>query len=280
MSEDHYVDINAWSGTWPFGSGETVALADVSADLQRVGVREAWVSPLDAVLAAHPTRANSGLIAEVVAVALPSDDFTVRIVPIIDPSLADGTTQLAVATELAGDRLCAIRIVPNYHGYALDHPAADALAQTLVDRNLPLIVQVRMFDERAHHPRMVMPPVPMHEIAAFGRRHPDLRIIASGIFFGELGVIADVPNVAVELSSIETGETVPDVLAGLSPERVLLGTHVPLYVPDAAIAKLDGEGISRETLSAIGAGNARSLSRASLQRTPSSSSSSMEGNRS
>lgn len=256
MSGNRFVDVNAWTGTWPFGSGESFALIDAIADLQRVGVREAWISPLGAVLAAHPGLANAGLIAE--ANAVPLGAFTLGIAPIIDPSLADWTDQLAVVEHGAGDYLRAVRIVPNYHAYALDHPAVDALAVALVGRKLPLIVQVRMLDERAHHPRMVVPPVPVQEIAALGRRNPDLCIIASGIFFGELAVIADVPNVWVELSSIETGETLPDLLAVLPPERIVLGTHVPLYVPDAAIAKLD-EGVARDTIAEIGEGNALRL---------------------
>lgn len=258
-----YVDVNAWGGAWPFGSGERSSISEVIADLKRVGVREAWISPLDAVLAAHPAMANAAMIAE--ATDLPLDEFVVRFAPIIDPMMADWKDQLNASREAAGDRLTAVRIVPTYHACTLDRPAVDDLAAALTDHGLPLIVQVRMLDERAHHPGMIVPPVPVAQVAALGRRHPDLRIIASGIFFSELGAIAETPNVVVELSSIETGDTLPDVLRVLPPCRILLGTHAPLYVPDAAVAKLDGEGIESGTLAAIGTGNARSLLRQSIE---------------
>jgi predicted TIM-barrel fold metal-dependent hydrolase len=252
-------DANAWFGAWPFGSGETVPLDKVIADLRDAGIGGAVVSPLRAVLAAEPSGANDGLIQA--AAALPQSDFDLRLAPVIDPSQADWEQILTQAIDAAGDGLGGVRIIPAYHAFALDEPRVDALAERTTALGLPLIVQVRMLDERAHHPRMVVPPVPVAAIASLARRHPALRIVASGIFFGEIATIRETPNVAIELSSVESGDTLPDVLALLPPERVLLGTHAPLYVPHAALAKLGGEGIGPETIVAIGGGTARDIFR-------------------
>ena len=250
-------DANAWAGTWPFGTGETSSLATTVAGLAGAGMAGGLVSPLRAVLAAEPSAANADLCHK--AANLQQSGFTLRLAPVVDPSLADWPNQFAQANHGAGDALGAIRIVPNYHAYDLDHPGVDALADTLAARSIPLIVQIRMLDERAHHPRMVIPPVPVRSVAALAQRHPALTIVASGIFFGELAAVRDARNAYVELSSVESGDTLPDVLRTIPPERVLLGTHTPIYVPHAALAKLGGEGITSSALDAIGGETARRL---------------------
>ena len=250
-------DASAWTGTWPFGDGEAASLAGTIVALRDAGFAGALVSPLRAVLAAEPSAANAALRDE--AARLPADGFALRLAPVVDPSLADWDRQLRHETAGAGDALGAIRILPNYHAYDLTIPSIDTLAGVLAQAGIPLVIQVRMLDERAHHPRMVVPPVPVAAIADLGRRHPALAIVASGIFFAELAAIRDVPNVCIDLSSVETGETLPDVLRAIPPDRVLLGTHAPLYVPAAALAKLGGDGVSQEALDAIDGLTARRL---------------------
>lgn len=256
MTEPRF-DANAWTGTWPFGDGEAASLTGTIATLREAGFAGALMSPLRAVLAAEPSAANAALRDE--AARLPEDGFALRLAPVVDPSLADWDRQLRHAAASAGDALGAIRVIPTYHAYDLAIPTVEALAGVLAQAGVPLIVQVRMLDERAHHPRMVVPPVPAAAIADLGRRHPALAIVASGLFFGELAAVRDVPNVCVDLSSVETGETLPDVLRAIPPDRVLLGTHAPLYVPAAALAKLGGDGVPPEALDAIGGRTARRL---------------------
>ncbi|MGB3329148.1 MAG: hypothetical protein WBA46_09360 [Thermomicrobiales bacterium] len=267
-------DASAWVGRWPFGGDDDTPLDQLIAGLVDAGIGGALVSPLNAVLAAEPSRAN----AELIAAAARRDDpaFDLRLAPIIDQTQADWRHELATVAAGAGERLGAIRIVPNYHAYslsdslgdALDAPSVDALAETLVGQGLPLIVQVRILDERAQHPRMVVPAVPMAALAALGGRHPELAIIAAGVFFSDLPPIREVANIAVELSSLESADTLPDILTLIPAARVVLGTHAPLYVPAASLAKLGGDGIDATTLAAIGGGTARALFRERLPASP------------
>lgn len=259
-------DANAWMGCWPFGSGEAFPLDSVIAGLRDAGIRGALVSPLRAVLAAEPSSANAELIAAAARATADRSDpgFDLRLAPVIDPSQADWEDQLTQLIETAANALGAIRIIPNYHGYHLDDAHVDALAQALTTANIPLIVQVRILDERAQHPRMVVTPVPVAAIADLSHRHPTLGIVAASLFFNELDALRDSPAVHIELSSLESADTLPDVLATIPSARVLLGTHAPLYVAEAALAKLRGDGISPETLAAIGGDTAR----ARFTRTP------------
>ncbi|MGC4190510.1 MAG: amidohydrolase family protein [Thermomicrobiales bacterium] len=256
MVGSHF-DANAWAGTWPFESGEAFPLNAVIPGLREAGFSGALVSPLRAALAAEPSAANAELCDEVMR--LPTSGFALRIAPVIDPSLADWERQLAHALDRGGDALGAIRVIPNYHAYDLASPSVDALANVLSAQRIPLVIQVRMLDERAHHPRMVVPPVLVESIAELGRRHPDLEIVVSGVFFGELAALQDVPNVSIELSSVESADTLPDVMRMIPAKRILLGTHAPLYVPAAALAKLAGDSISPQTLIGIGGETARAL---------------------
>jgi hypothetical protein len=226
------MDANAWSGTWPFGVTPTQPLLLLVSRLRAAGLRGAVVSPLDAIFAPSPDDANMALRDAIAA----QETFDLRFAPVIDPTQANW--QLHLARLRPGGLVVAIRLLPGYHGYGLDLPALDALAGV----GLPVIVQVRMLDERAHHPLVQVPPVPMTDLVAFAVRWPAVPVIASGIFWSEVPAIANVPNIHVELSSIESDDTLPNLLSILPADRVLFGTHSPVYDAAPAIAKLAGVG--------------------------------------
>jgi predicted TIM-barrel fold metal-dependent hydrolase len=69
---------------------------------------------------------------------------------------------------------------------------------------------------------------------------PDARFLACGVYQAELAALAKAPNVAVELSSVESGDALANALAVIGPERLLLGTHAPVYEPAPGVAKVAG----------------------------------------
>jgi predicted TIM-barrel fold metal-dependent hydrolase len=134
-----------------------------------------------------------------------------------------------------------------------------AIARAVTAHGIPLCVQVRMIDERAHHPLMKVPGVLLDGVSRLARAVPDARILVGGAFTAELAAIADVANVSVELSSIESGDAFGNAAKVLGADRLLLGTHAPLYTPAVAVAKVDLSGASDDERSRVAWGNAASL---------------------
>src|SRR5688572_16512794 len=78
-------DASAWAGMWPFTESAPTSLVDLVSGLRAAGISGAAVSPLAAVLAPEPQLANLALIDEIERAG--GDDFNLRVVPVLNPSL-------------------------------------------------------------------------------------------------------------------------------------------------------------------------------------------------
>ena len=247
------IDVAAWTGLWPFTMTREANLANLVTSLHDVGIDGAIASPLNAILGPDPMLANRDLLDTCRSAG---DEFLLRVAPILDPTLPGWERDL---DELASDPLVvAIRLVPAYHRFTIDGADAVAITRAVTERGLPLCVQVRIIDERAHHPLMLVPAVPAAAIARLAGAVPNASILVGGAFQSEMPAIADAANVAVELSSVESADTLANALAVLGPQRLLLGTHAPIYTPAPGVAKAD-ETDDPAIVQQITSGNARTM---------------------
>lgn len=247
-------DASAWAGMWPFTTSVTTSLPELYRNLIAAGISGAAVSPLNAVLAPEPMGVNLALIDQ--AGLLANDDFEIRVVPVLDPSLPGWERDLEKLLSEHDALIGAVKILPNYHNYAVDGSEAVALARAVTHAGLGLCVQVRMLDERAHHPLMNVSGVPPEGIVCLAEAVPGVRILACAVFQAELAAIAGAPNISVELSSIESGDTLANALAAVGKDRVLLGSHAPIYYPAASVAKVSNTASDAATISRINTLNA------------------------
>lgn len=250
-------DASAFVGPWPFGDGRGETLRALTGALAGVGVAGAALSPVRAVLAPEPMGANRALLAALAR--RPGGPFRALPVPILDPSLPDWRAQLAECRARGGAAVRAVKIVPNYHGYALTLPAVGELAAELARVGLALCVQVRMVDERARHPLMRVPGVAIAEVAGLAAAQSELPVLVCGAYLAELAALAPVGNAHAELSFVESGYLLRDALGRLGADRLLLGTHAPLHYPAVGVAKLDADELEPAARERLGAGNFRRL---------------------
>lgn len=254
-------DASAWVGMWPFTATRQTDLAGLVRQLAALGVTGALVSPLNAVLGPDPMLANDDLLAEIEG--FPRDDFVVRAAPVLDPSLPGWDRDLA---RLVGHpAVTAIRIVPNYHGYDVAGQSALALADAASHAGKPVVVQVRVLDERAHHPLMKVPAVPVADVARLATAVPGATFVMAGAFQAELALVAGQANVLAEVSSVESTDALGNAIEALGVDRLLLGTHAPVYEPAVAVAKLLYGGASEAIQRRIGWENASFLHHAQLR---------------
>ena len=156
-----------------------------------------------------------------------------------------------------------IRLFPNYHQYELSDRAASDLLDHAAELDMAVAIHVRLLDERRHHPLMQVPPVPVADVATAAATHPRTRMLLCCALirearsaFAQLGSDGDLYT---EISSVEYVSTVEHLLHDVPVDRVVLGTHAPLYYPHAGVAKVNDAPLPEDQLEAIRKGNASRL---------------------
>ena len=150
----------------------------------------------------------------------------------------------------------AVKLIPNYHAYSLLDDRVLSFCTLAAERGIPVLVQMRVEDERSHYELLKVPGVSVDDIAALAGRIPPLAIVALCPYLGEAVRLAAVSNVFVDISFVETLDTLCSLCAVIPVSKILFGSHVPWLYPRAAMAKLRLSSIGEEERIAIGSGNA------------------------
>ena len=156
----------------------------------------------------------------------------------------------------------AVKILPSYHSYSLAGANVAALAAELAERRLPLLVQMRMEDERVQSPAFRVPPVPVDEVVALARRNPGLSIVALGTYVAEaVTLLRQTPQVRVEVSFLDGLDVVGTLVRKnrAYARRLLLGSHSPLFYAQSAVLKVQTAEITAAVRQAILGENARKM---------------------
>jgi len=230
---------------------------------RRRGVVQAWAGSFDGLLHKDIASVNARL----------ADECHRRggglLVPFgsINPKLPDWEENLRRCAE--EHRMPGIRLHPNYHGYRLDDPDFARLLQLSAQRHLIVQLALEMEDERMMHPLLRVEPVDITPLPSRIKQTPSLRLVllnALGTLRGEplLDLIA-AGEVYVEISMLEGVGGVGNLLAHMPANRVLFGSHAPLFYYESALLKLKESPLSEEQLTAIRNENARSLATTKAQ---------------
>jgi hypothetical protein len=230
-------DASSFCGHWAYRYTEVHTVAEICAFLSQCGLKGAAMTPVDAVLHPEPMSANRDFLQQVNVYSQDTDGFTVYPVPVLDPSLPGWQYHLAECAALSNVRIGAYKVFPNYHGYDLDAPGINALAEELASSQTTLCLQLRIEDDRAHHQSLQLPVIPMAAVAAFAQRHPQLKIVLCAPLMAELRLVSAIKNVYAEMSFMEAGDLLNVALGHMGAERLLLGSHAPLFIPAVGIVK-------------------------------------------
>jgi uncharacterized protein len=254
------IDVNVWLSRWPFRTLPDEEPEALVRRLRRLGVTEAWAGSLDALLHRDLAAVNARLArtCRIHGAGL------LRPFGAINPLLPDWREDLKRCHE--SHRMAGIRLHPNYHGYALDHPAfADLLGEAA---RLGLIVQIalKMEDERTLHPLLkdlpTTDPAPLAGLPAHLPRPPVVLLNALGDLRGEpLKRLLTVHGVSCDIAMLEGAAGLERLVAQIGPDRLLFGSHAPLFYADAAHLKLKESVLTPDQAEAIRQGTARRLER-------------------
>jgi len=248
------VDVHVTLGRWPFRRlplDETPALVDA---LRTLGVTQAWAGTFDGLLHKDIASANARLAEDCAkhggGLLLPFGS--------INPKLPDWEDDLRRCAETFAMR--GVRLHPNYHGYTLDDPVFARLLELATARKLVVQIATAMEDERMMHPLVQVKPVDAAPLETVLPKTPGARIVLLNatrtVPFPLLPKIVAAGEVYTDIASTEGVAGIANLIERIPAERVLLGTHAPLFYLEAALLKLQESPLTGEQVAAIQSSNA------------------------
>jgi predicted TIM-barrel fold metal-dependent hydrolase len=157
-----------------------------------------------------------------------------------------------------------IRLHPNYHGYALDHPAFTKLLQKAAGLRLIVQLAVLMEDARMMHPLMRVPPVDLGPLAKIVAQVSGVKVIllnalTTGDGTDTLFQVLEAGEVYVEIAMLEGAGGIESLLKTVPVERILFGSHTPSLYFESALLKLRESALPAHHVAAIRRDNAAKL---------------------
>jgi predicted TIM-barrel fold metal-dependent hydrolase len=250
------VDVNVWLGHWPFRRLPDDEPAALVRRLRRLGVTEAWAGSFEAMLHHDLAAVNQRLAAACRA----HGPGLLRPFGAVNPLLPDWREDLRRCQE--DHRMPGIRLHPNDHGYALDHPAFADLLGEAARRKLIVQIALKMEDERGLNPLLkglpTTDPAPLIGGLAREPRPPVVLLNALGNLRGEpLKRLLATGSIWVDIAMLEGLAGLERLIAQVGPDRLLFGSHAPFFYAESAHLKLKESALTPEQAEAIRQGNAR-----------------------
>lgn len=249
------IDVNASLGYWPFQRFVVRTAGQLDRHFAGLGVGQAWVSSAEAILCPDIDACDEELMGRLRPYP------RLRMVPTINPVLANWAKSLDKWAERG---VHAVKVYPNYHQYDLTSATTCEVARQVASRRMVLLVQMRVEDERGMYAPMRISGVSVEDVAKLAQSVPEAVIIALCAYYREaVQLVAKAPKVMVDLSFVETCDTLKTLLRNVPAGRVVFGSHTPFLCTRAELMKLEAAKVTAKELRLIREGNVRSLSKAS-----------------
>lgn len=251
------IDINCFVGFWPFRRISYRSVNDIRDLMDRTNTHGVLLTPLASLFYKDTLSAVSELLEELNV----SGHKYMWPIAVINPRFPGWQDDMSIMLDEWG--CVAVRLFPNYHAYTLpDTQIADFFVE-VQNRDLPLIVSVRMEDERLHHWMMRVEPVSHLDITWLLRSYPDIKTILCGLHPTELDLITDDllthSNAYVDTSIRMPQFYMEEMISRLGPERIVYGTAMPLNYPESFLFQLNNAHISEDARQCILCDNASRL---------------------
>jgi predicted TIM-barrel fold metal-dependent hydrolase len=250
------VDTNVSLGRWPFRRLPFDDTSDLVAKLRKHGVGQAWAGSLEAMFGKDIGAVNTWLVREC------EKRGRNILVPFGTVNLALPNWQTEFQRCSGEHRMPGLRLYPNYHRYKLTDPDFAKLMSLAAEHRMIVQIAVSMEDERTQPPSAQTPHVDVTPLLAMLKSSPITRVILLNWYravkpdmvkeLAELGVCFDI-------ATVENVGGVANLAEQISPERVLFGSHAPLFYFESAELKLTESALADTAFRAVVAENANRL---------------------
>lgn len=253
------IDTNVSLERWPFRRLANDEPELLVAKLQARGVIQAWAGSVEGLFHRDIAAVNQRL-AETCRQPKFDRNF-LRPFGAVNPVLPDWQEDLRRCHEV--HRMPGIRLHPNYHGYALDDPRFAELLSLAADRGLIVQLALSMEDERTQHALHLVPHVDPKPLAGIVAKLPKLRIVLLNAFRSlpvlKAAEVAKAGQVWFDIAMLESVAGVAKLIEQVSPERIVFGSHSPLFYFESAELKLVESGLPESVLQQIRSKNAERI---------------------
>lgn len=246
------IDFAVWTGQWPFLPLRHTRLDELREKLESLGVRRAFVSPIEAMFQQEPGTPNKQLLADV------KDDYFSP-VPILDLSLSNW--RRLVDLYISDGRVKMVKLLPNYHRYPLDEATLEPLVDIASAHRLLVSVQIRFEDRRGQHPLMQVPDIHIEHVVKALSYFPQQLFVLQNLYSYELNaVLHSLDNVYFDLASLEAPvDVLSQIKKKFTLNRLLFSSHSPFYFPEGNLYKLKFSTLGEEDIAQVARGNAARL---------------------
>ena len=251
------IDTNVSIGAWPFRKLEGTDLGKLTTRLLRNGITQAWTGNLEGLFDRDVAGVNQRL-AEVCQQAKPG---LLAGFGTINPTLPDWQEDLRRCAEV--HRFRGIRLHPAFQGYNLSLPAFEQLLTQAAERGLIVQLAVTMEDERTQHPVFQVPAVDLTPLSSLLPKLPSLQLVILNAFrkltLDQAAKLAAAGQVWFDIGMLEGVDRVAALASNVSPERILFGSHAPLFYIESAVLKLKESMLPAKIIAMIQQENAKKL---------------------
>ncbi len=251
------IDTNVSLSRWPLRRLPCDDTAALVAKLRANGVTQAWAGSFDGLLHRDIATVNTRLADEC------RRHGKGLLVPFgsVNPKLPDWEDDLRRCAEV--HRMPGIRLHPGYHGYRFDDPDFAKLLRLAAERGLLVQLVWIMEDRRMMHPLLQVEPPDLKPLAEVIKKTPGLRLeilnVLKGLHGQSLLSLLHAGEVFVEIAMLEGVGGVAGLLEKTPLNRVLFGSHAPLFYFESALLKLKESPLTEDQPRAIRCDNARRL---------------------
>lgn len=230
------VDTNVTLGHWPFRRVPGDEPAELVERLKSNGVIQAWAGSFEGLFHRDLSGVNERLAKTCREIA---PDWLIPFGS-INPLLPDWETDLKRCVEQF--QMPGIRLHPNYHDYRLDHPELGRLLALAAERNLIVQLALLMEDKRTQPHLARVPHVDVKPLPGILKQHPTLRIELLNAFqavsIDQAAGLLAAGKVWFEIATLEGVGGVGRLIEKTAAERVLFGSHFPLFYFESALFKM------------------------------------------
>jgi uncharacterized protein len=257
MLNESIIDVNVSLGQWPTRRVPCDEPRRLVEKLREHNVAEAWAGSYDGLFHENLSEVNNRLAADCLTLN------KVRFLPFgeINPLMPDWQQELQRCAE--HHHMPGVRLHPNYHGYALNHPAFSQLLRSAAERSLMVQIAVLMEDERMMHPLLRVPPVDLAPLVAIVQQTPGLRLVLLNALKGprdeKIVRLLSAGDVHCEIAMLEGAGALQQLVTEIPAERILFGSHAPSLYFESAMLKLKESGLAAPHLRSISYENARRI---------------------
>ena len=245
------LDFNCYCGNWPFFRVRYNTVEKIAQLHSRCGIEGGFISAMEAIFYQDPYEAE-------VQLAKQLEGTPYMHAMILNPTIPGWKDDFSRAMKELNVK--AIRLMPGFHGYDLSDLVLDEVCDLLRTHHLPLILTLRIRDERTAW--MVSPrTLGLEEVAAFLNKYKDIVTILGCTRAKEVIMLKPQfegrSNLFTDVSGFKDGNyAVESVSAQIGSEHIVYGSSAPLLEMQSTTIIVDRAKLPEETRSEIFSGEA------------------------